>query len=541
MKIGKNQINFFASISLFASCPVVMAQIENQKPNVLLIVADQMIPFLTGPYGDKNAITPNLDRLAEKGVVFNSAYTPNPICSPARASLMTGKYSSNIRVWDNASPLHSDEPTICHYLSHEGYESVLSGKMHFIGPDQMHGYDKRLIPSIYPCDFSWTKARFDKTPGSHAKGYMSDGIQIMPEGIDLKRDSNGNLTFVRPEYNFDKEHEVISGFNMVSHNSQFDKWAHFKALDYLNEKREEWENGKKQPFFLTVSYNFPHEPFNPPKELFDLYSDADIDLPYLPDNLSECYSSMDKWLNRHHGLNSLDINDIESTKKVRRAYYSLITYIDIMVGELMKGLEESGFDKNTIVIFTSDHGDMLIEKGMVQKRTFYEWSTRVPLIIMYPDKKYAGKKINEPVSLIDIAPTILDMASSHVNKRININGESLIPLIDGKNDKERYIVSEMHSEGVYSPCFMVRKGDYKYSYFHGNGAQLFNLKDDPDEWNNLSGQPETMKVEHELRLIIFNQFNPEEIENQVSESIRKRLLIQPVLEKQKINWKFIPH
>jgi choline-sulfatase len=499
-----------------------------------------MIPFLTGPYGDKNAITHNLDRLAEQGVVFNAAYTPNPICAPARACIMTGKYSSNIRVWDNASPLHSDEPTICHYLSREGYESVLSGKMHFIGPDQMHGYDKRLIPSIYPCNFAWTKARFNKQPGTHAEGYRGDGIQIMSEGTDLKKDKSGNFSFMQPVYDFWKEHTVISGFNKISHNSQFDKWAHFKALDYLNEQKAKCDNGEKQPFFLTVSYNFPHEPFSPPQELFDLYKNTNIELPFLKDSLNEWYSPMDKWLNRHHGLNTIDVTDQESMKKVRRAYYALITYIDIMVGELMKGLEETGFDKNTIVIFTSDHGDMLLEKGMVQKRSFYEWSSRVPLIIKYPDQKFAKKKIAEPVSLIDILPTILDMAGVPDSIRINIDGKSLVPLIDGTDVKKRYVISEMHSEGVYAPCFMVRFGDYKYNYFHGYGSQLFNLVDDPEEWDNLSGSISTMKEENQLRSIIFKHFNPEQIDKQVTESIKKRMIIQPILEEQKINWNYYP-
>jgi len=275
-------------------------------------------------------------------------------------------------------------------------------------------------------------------------------------------------------------------------------------------------------------------------ELYDLYKNAEIKLPHIPDTIDQWYSPMDKWLNRHHGLNSIDVYDPESIKKVRRAYYALVTYVDLMVGDIMQALEESGLDKNTIVIFTSDHGDMLLEKGMVQKRSFFEWSSRVPLIIKYPDNQFAQTKIIEPVSLIDILPTILDMAMVPEDVRIDLDGKSLVALMNGTHDQSRYVISEMHSEGVYAPCFMVREGDYKYNYFHGYGAQLFNMKEDPDEWNNLSGQLATMELEHELRSIIFKHFNPDEIDKQVAKSLKKRLVIQPVLEKQKISWDYTP-
>jgi len=535
-------ILFLTSVILLCTAvtPEAHAQ-EDEKPNILLITSDQLIPFLTGPHGNEIAITPNLDKMAQEGVLFDAAYTPNPICGPARASLMTGKYSTNIGAWDNASPLHSDEPTMCHYLSHAGYETVLSGKMHFVGPDQMHGYDRRTIPSIYPTDFQWVKKKFNKDPRSHAHNYVADAIQIIPKGIDLKKDEDGNLIFKRPEYNFDKDVNVSSGFNQSSHNSKFDKWAHFKAIDYLNEQQERWENGEKKPFFLTVSYNYPHEPFHPPQELWDLYKDADVALPHLPDTIEKWYSPMDKWLNRHHGLNSIDVtSNPESIRKVRRAYYALVTYVDLMVGELYETLEETGFDKNTIIIFASDHGDMLLEKGMVQKRTFYEWSTRVALLIEYPDNRFAGKVIQQPVSLIDIMPTILEMTGISQDEWIDIDGQSLVPLMDESDNEPRYVISETHSEGVYTPCFMVRKGDYKYNYFHGYGSQLFNLKEDPGEWNNLSGRLEHIELEREMRSLIFKNFDPDKIDEQVSINLKKRGLIQPVLKKQNITWEYKP-
>ncbi|NJO00546.1 MAG: sulfatase-like hydrolase/transferase [Bacteroidia bacterium] len=512
-----------------------------QLPNIILITSDQLIPHLMGTYGHPVVNTPNLDKLATSGIVFNAAYTPNPICAPARACLMTGQYSTHIKVWDNAAPLSSDEPTIGHYLSLRDYESVLSGKMHFVGPDQLHGYDKRLIPNIYPADFVWTKDRFKKIPGSHAQAYEAAAIRIVPEGTDLSPGPSGELAFKRPVFNFGSTMVVNSGFNETSHNSKFDKWAHFKALDYLREKRAAIEQGADtRPFFLTISYNYPHEPFHPPLELYRMYENAPVDLPALPDTLDPCYSAMDKWLNQHHGLETTQVKDPESIQKVRRAYYALVTYVDIVVGEIMKCLAENNFDKNTLIIFTSDHGDMLMEKGMVQKRSFYEWSSRIPLIVKFPDEAHAGMKINTPVSLIDVLPTILDVAQIPDSVRLRMDGKSLLPLIEKGEDASRYVISEMHSEGVYAPCFMVRKGDFKYIYIHGYESQLFNLKDDPGEWKNLIYDKKYAPLVTRLREVIFQHFDPEEIETALQHSIGSRQLIQQWIEKTGTSWDYVP-
>ncbi len=524
----------YVGLLLFISTILVYGQSTN--PNILLITSDQLIPDMMGAYGNKVVKTPNLDKLARSGVLFNAAYTPNPICAPARACMMTGRYSTNIGVWDNAAPLGSDIPTICHYLESLNYESVLSGKMHFVGPDQLHGYDKRLIPNIYPTDFQWTKNRFEKEPRSHGLAYQGENIRIVPEGIDLEKKS-GKLQFIRPSYDFEERKAVGSGFNEESNNSRFDKWAHFKAIDYLNEKRERIKNGDKEPFFLTLSYNYPHEPFFPPAELYELYKNAPVDLPVVRNETSEIYSIMDQWLNTHHGLNGLDMLEPESVYKVRRAYYALVHYVDLMIGEIIEALDENGFNENTIIIFTSDHGDMLLKRGMVQKRVFYEWSSRVPMIIKYPDNRFAGKHVNTPVSLIDVLPTILDYAGVPESSRSTIDGQSMVPLIE-QGEEDRYIISEMHSEGVYAPCFMIRQGKFKYTYIHGYGGQLFDLDSDPDELNNLIGNRRHTQLIAELRGKIFTHFDPEQIESRLHQSLKDRMIIQQSINKNGNIWNY---
>ena len=163
---------------------------NGRKPNVLLVVADQMTPLLTGLYGHPVVKTPHLNQLAEKGVLFDAAYSPCPLCAPARACLVTGTYCSENGVYDNAAALACDQPTLCHHLNLLGYDTVLSGKIHFVGADQLHGFHKRLLPNIYPADFAWVKSRDHKIPRSHARSYLGRAVQVVIEQIrvDAQRD-----------------------------------------------------------------------------------------------------------------------------------------------------------------------------------------------------------------------------------------------------------------------------------------------------------------------------------------------------------------
>lgn len=483
-----------SQISVFASHSDI-----DQKPNILLIISDQMVPMLTGAYGHPIVKTPYMDRLVKSGIRFDAAYSNNPLCAPARAVILTGRYSSNIRVYDNAAPLASDVPTINHYLNRAGYQTILSGKIHFVGPDQLHGFQMRLIGSHYPTDFQWVKSRDQKIPRPHAGDYVEQNLHI----------------------------------GEIHDNEKFDELAQEKAIEYLKQKKH------PDPFFLCVSYNYPHEPFWPPKKYWDMYKDEEINLPEFPEDWESKLSIMDRWLTRHSSADQYDVTDPASIREVRRAYYALITYVDDKIGELLSALDESGLDENTIIVFTSDHGDMLGEKGMVQKRSFYEWSARVPLIIKYPDERHADIIQTTPVSLVDLMPTMLDWAGIPEQERLEIDGKSLVPLMNGEIDEDRYVLMESHSEGVYTTCFSVVKGDYKYNYFTGYGSQLFNLKKDPDEWENLSGQLEYLQLENDFRTIIFNHFDPAILEIDIRNSIKSRFLIQSTLEKQGIDWEYV--
>ncbi|MDP6354578.1 MAG: choline-sulfatase [Planctomycetota bacterium] len=485
-----------------------------QSPNILLIVCDQMTPFLTGAYGHPVVKTPNMDRLAREGVLFENAYSPCPVCAPARACMMSGTYTSVNGVFDNGAVLPSDMPTFAHYLTNAGYDTVLSGKMHFVGPDQLHGFRKRLTTDIYGCDFRWVKDAWIQIKESrgqnwqeimgartsfHSKGYIGDAVKVA-------------------EWH---------------HHLSYDEETHLRSLEYLHAVGRDQN---RQPFLLCASYHHPHDPFWPPQQYWDLYENEDIEIPEFPEDLEEKCSMMDNWLNSYHGVKENDLRDPDSLRRMRRAYYGLVTYIDDKIGELVASLDENGLTENTIVIFLSDHGDMLCEKEMVQKRTFYEWSSRVPFIIRIPDGTGAGTRAATPVSLIDLLPTLCDFAG--VKDRMPCNGRSLLGLIDGSDREERVVFSETHSEAVGVPCFMVRKGKFKYIYIHGYEDQLFDLESDPGEWNNLSGNPDFSGREDELRELVLDNFDPDRIADEVLSSLRRRELIRETMNANKTFWDY---
>jgi choline-sulfatase len=468
-------------------------------------MADQLVPFLMGAYDHPVVKTPNLERLARQGMRFDAAYTPYPLCGPARAAFMTGRYASDLGCYDNAAVLPSDEPTLAHYLTNAGYDTVLSGKMHFVGADQLHGFRQRLTTDVYPSDFSW--------------------VPVVDEAGNFPRGGHARL-YVPPNVGVRPWTKFFS----------YDEETHFRALEYI---RERGRTQPAAPFFLVVSYHNPHDPFHVTQELWDLYAGAEIAVPRRPANLAATYSAMDRWLNEAHETAAVDLDDPDNLAQLRRAYYALVTYIDRKAGELVAALEQTGQADNTVVIFTSDHGDMLAEKRMVQKRCFYEWSARVPLLLGLPGEQLAGRKVAQPVTLLDLVPALLDLAGIPVAERLPLDGTSLLELLDGES-AERPVFSEYHVEKVRAPCFMVRKGRHKYIYIHGYGSQLFDLEADPGEWQNLAGRPELRALEEDLRGLILARFDPDRVAADGAASLRRRELIRQAMERNHTHWDFNP-
>jgi choline-sulfatase len=250
---------------------------------------------------------------------------------------------------------------------------------------------------------------------------------------------------------------------------------------------------------------------------------------------------MDHWVNTWHGVYKENMRDREALYRLRRIYYGQVTYVDRNLGELLDCLKELGELDRTAVFFTSDHGDMLAERTMVEKRTFYEWGARVPLIAWLPSRWKGSRTCPEPVSLIDIFPTLTELSGAATP--IGIEGRSFLNLLEERSDTgaPRVAISEYHGEGVIAPCFMIREGDFKYVHITGGGCQLFNLRDDPGEWKNLSGDSKHREVETRLRERLLREFNPQAIDAAVRVSQQRRLLMKAAMSAgQRTRWDYDP-
>lgn len=470
------------------------------RPNILILMADQLTPFMLGCYGNPLIRTPNIDRLRRQSIRFDCAYSPNPLCAPARACFMTGLSSDKLGCFDNSESFCSDIPTFAHCLEASGYDVALSGKMHFIGPDQLHGFSNRLTTDVYPSDFSWTPKFLDKErhimqgPWGNAYNYIKP--MLHPEEWNL---------FL----NYDEE-------------------THFRAKEYLNQRMQSPES----PFCLCVSYHHPHDPFLPPLRFYELYKDTDFPLP-CSNPVSP--TIMDNWLNYgFHRLDLYDISDSGCLIELRRCYAALVSYIDEKVGELLEILDRNNQFDDTLIVFTSDHGDMLGERGMVQKRCFYEWSVRIPLLLKLPGNKLSGTSRNDPCSLLDIAPTLTSISNS-LEFPSEIDG---VNLLDSQPD--RVVFSEYHGEGVLWPCYMARFQNYKYIYIYDKEDRLFDLYSDPNELTDLSHDTKYSSIKEYLQAEILKKFDPQRILGHLNRSVKCRTLINLAHQNHHPNWDYLP-
>ena len=475
---------------------------SSSKPNILLIMADQLAPQFLPCYGHPLVKAPTLQRLAEEGVVFDAAYTNSPLCAPSRFVMMSGRLPSQIGAWDNAAEFPAEIPTFAHYLEHLGYRTCLSGKMHFVGPDQLHGFGERLTTDVYPADFTWH-----------------------PE-------------WDQPEKRLDWFHnmEVVTkaGPCVRSMYLDYDDEAVFKARRYLFDHARE---GTDEPFMLTVSLIQPHDPYLCRQREWDLYADEDIDLPRLPPSAAADPHS--QRLRHGYGASDLDLDD-NTIRNARHAYYGSVSDIDNKVAGLLQVLEESGFKDNTIVVFTSDHGDMLGERGMWFKMSFLEHSARVPLIIHAP-ARYAPRRIGAAVSLVDLLPTLVDMATDGrgVEYATPIEGRSLSPHLAGDAGHNE-AVGEYFAEGTDTPLFMLRRESTKAIYSKKDPLQLFDLSNDPDEINNLAQDPAQQSAIQAIETEITQRYDIKALTERVLESQRRRALLKTVMQRQSLAWDHEP-
>ncbi len=479
---------------------------NNKKPNILFIMADQLSASALPCYGNKTVITPNLSKMAEEGIVFENNYCNYPLCAPSRASMMTGRLTSRIGSFDNGAELPASIPTFAHHLRAEGYYTCISGKMHFLGPDQYHGFEDRLTTEIYPADLSWTP-NWDP----EAKKYSFETGAGMSD-IGTMLDSGKCQWSMQMEY----DEEVFAN-------------ARAKLYDFAKE-------GSDQPFLFVVSFTQPHDPFLASEKYWNMYEHDKIPMPTVSPIPYEEQDPQSQLLYRKNGMDRYDVPE-EAVRNARHAYYAMITDIDEKIGELLNILKKTGLDENTIVVFTSDHGEMLGERGIWYKKTLFEDAVKVPLLISAPER-FSPKRIKENVSLVDLLPTLVDFAGGDVKEfQSALDGASLTGLINGTGEWEDVVYCDHSDNATVAPRFMVRKGNFKYVFCEAYPAQLYDLEKDPNELNNVAGDPQYSNIEKELKELVYKKWDVESLREKMIFSQKERRLVTEAMSRGRwVSW-----
>jgi choline-sulfatase len=451
--------------------------------NILFIMSDEHSGETMGCAGHRKVQTPNLDRLAAEGTLFTNAYTPSPLCTPGRASFFTGKYTHQLGTWDNATPYDGKTHDIAKHLYQHGERLTSFGKL-------------------------------DLHPDGHY------------EGLDASLSNPRN----NPQFeSFFRDQDVSMGNedrfkNMgIRDGETFDDRVRDHAIDWLNSRK-----GSNQPWVMYVGLLNPHFPFFTDEERWRKYEAIVTDEDMLPAAGKE-FPELNEPLRQMRRHFRGDVVDEETLRKAHIGYYALTDKLDDNIGRLLQTLEEIGQEKETLIIYTSDHGEQLGRHGLWWKCCMYEESARVPLIMKGPGIK-RGFKVETPVSLLDMFPTICDARGLQPPK--GLPGRSLLPLARGEKDLQRsdFVFSEYHAHGVPSAMFMIRWQQWKYVYYVGYDPQLFDLGVDPQEQNDLYASARTSVVLQDVLAGCYQRLrsvcNPEETDRRAKDfqqATKKRL------------------
>ena len=412
--------------------------------DICMYISDQHSYSLQSNAGNKIVRTPNLDYIASQGVTFNNAYTSCPLCVPARMSMLSSKLPSKINVMGNGGILDSSRPTFLHSLNAVGYETVLCGRMHFVGPDQRHGYSKRIAGDITPI--------FTNRPEKSLKEERGVHMNTLTGGANSV--------------------SVIGAGNSPS--LEYDRYVVSKAIEYFNSNHD-------KPQFITVGTYAPHHPYVAPKELYDYYYeklDGECDEGELPSFYSNLFRD----------------NDPKVIKAVRAAYYGMVEFVDSEVGLVFNAFQQylKRVGREGIFIYMSDHGDHIGDNGLYGKQTFYEESSHIPLIIMGTGIE-KGKVVKGATSIMDIGPTLCALTSAPTLD--DYDGISLMREITSSyDDTERMVISELggtlDKKGNVPYAQMVKKGNLKYIHYNNIDEDAVYNTDNNETDNLISAYPE---------------------------------------------------
>jgi arylsulfatase A-like enzyme len=489
----KNKYLFLVVIVLL-SCSKLFAQVnKNGKPNVVFIISDQHKLEATGAYGSKLAITPNIDSLAKTGVIFNNAYAPAPVCAPSRASLVTGMYPyANGAIYHKApikmpngkvknlgsgilreTGYHEGITTLPTIFRQESYVTAAPGKMH------VHGELQKNVDENHKegndMGFDETSVRYyTEFPGGHYQDIVGEDTYMRYRQFKKYKDA-----FHKGPMHLNENYEATI---VKNDEDNFDMVVAKKSVEFIEKRAQDGKN-----FFLHVGFEKPHAPFTTTQKYLDMYNPNDFELPATYNDWYQKgkYPWSPNWI--HSGIPK----DLKKAKNVMAAYHACITEMDDMVGRVIQSLKANNLYENTIIIYTTDHGEHLFEHGLRGKHNMNEDAVNVPFIVSFPKMFQQNVFNNTNVSFIDLMPTLAELINGKTPE--TAQGISLVDVLkNGKEIKDRTVFSEFRGAdynlllGAKNvPSRMMKKGDFKFIYTHGIINQLYNLKEDPDELNNL--------------------------------------------------------
>lgn len=417
-----------------------------QPRNLLIIMDDEHNKKVLGYNGHPVVKTPNLDRFAAGGTVFENAYSSSPICVPARAAFATGRYVHETRYWDNAIAYDGRVPSWAHLLRDAGHVVTSIGKLHYTGEEIDGGFTEQIVPMHIEAGVG------------DLYGLIRDPLPVRHQSADLARSIGpGESSYTR-----------------------YDRDITQRTVDWL---RGPGRARHDKPWVLYTSFISPHSPLIAPPEFYAMYPAADIELPtkrvpYHP------------WIQAWNDCYRFD-SYFESDEQRRIAiasYYGLCSFLDANVGRILSALEETGLAHDTQVVFVSDHGDNLGSRALWGKSTMYEESAGVPMAMAGPGIA-AGRRVRTPVSHVDFFPTILQAVGAQDLLPPDLPGASFLDIAQAPYDAQRTVFSEYHAAGGVSAAYMLRSGRYKYIHYTGFAPELFDLEADPEEVKDLAADP----------------------------------------------------
>ena len=479
------------SLSSAAAAAPLRPQVDRLRPNILFLMTDQQRFDALGANGNSIIRTPNLDGLATQSANLQNAFVQAPVCVPSRATFFTGRYPHSHRNRVNYTPLREGEVLMQEYLQRAGYQTASIGKLHYYPPTaekaRETGFDRVLLHDGVP----FTN-RFSDYYGWRQQSDPQASVSYRAVVRDPPRGTNPFRMVISDE------------FTETS-------WVGLKTREWLRELA-----GGGRPFFLFSSFFQPHSPFLAPEPFDSMYNDVEIPLPkkvtreYILGLPLPLRTLMLRSGARHDW-------DPARLQWAYRTYYASVSQIDREVGQILDVLEETGQADNTIVVFTTDHGDQMLEHGMVDKNCFFEGSVHIPFLIRLPGQVRPGK-CNELIETTDLLPTLFDLCG--VDEPVACQGRSIVPLLRGERYEAREVVFSENIipevitsgsldfffekgkgiKGVRHPdAKMVRSHRWKLNYYAGGEGELYDVDNDPGEESNLFADPDRRPVVREMK------------------------------------------